>query len=68
MIIGSRRAKTEAIRDIFEYYLIVFIEGRPAPVNEFLTNFRRWELARLARDKKFSIPLAAEPFKDEHLQ
>jgi len=35
MIIGSRRAKTEAIRDIFEYYLIVFIEDRPAPVNEF---------------------------------
>ena len=24
MIIGSRRAKTEAIKDIFEYYLIVF--------------------------------------------
>ena len=35
MIIGSRRAKTGVIRDIFEYYLIVFIEDRSAPVNEF---------------------------------
>ena len=64
MIIGSRRAKTEAIRDIFEYYLIVFIAGGPVFANEF----PRWELVRLARDKKFSIPLTAEPFKHEHLQ
>ena len=32
---GSRRVKTEAIRDIFEYYLIVFIADGPVPVNEF---------------------------------
>jgi hypothetical protein len=35
MIIGSGGAKTEAIRDIFEYYLIVFIEERLALVNEY---------------------------------
>ena len=64
MIIGSREAKTEAIRDIFEYYLIAFIAVGPVPVNEFL----RWTLARLARDKKYSIPLIVEPFKHAHLQ
>ena len=62
--VGSSRAKTEAIRDIFEYYLIAFIAVGPVPVNEFL----RWALARLARDKKYSIPLTVEPFKYEHLQ